>query len=167
MNGQVIRMKSILKAINSKPSTALRYMVIGLKRIRKQKNFNLKMVDYLYIKDEVCFGCVATCTMQVLAGVDITNNVTLENDGPILSKNRAKMFGVYETELKVFEQSIDEARAGRLLYLFEFCGAYSRYFGFSERKQYSREDWYLGSDDWEEQLPDVQKTIQELRLLGL
>ena len=147
-------MESIKQLIQNKPSIALQAMVDGLKEQSKRKDFKIRMTTFGESNNKFCYGCAATCTLQKIAGKDLTaDNIGLTND-------RATFLKFDPIELKSFELAIDEAREGCLYELFNFCGTAVlnkiSYYGFR-----------LKTDDWEEQLPIVEKLIKELQTQNL
>ena len=112
-------MESIRELIQSKPSIALQAMVDGLREQSKRKNFKVDMRTFgegKYLNNPVmCYGCAATCTLQKIAG----KNLTVDNIN--VNLDRAQFLKFELTELRRFEFAICDASIGLLYGLFYFC----------------------------------------------
>lgn len=145
---------SILKAIKGKPSIALQMMIEGLQEQSKRKNFKIAMgtfgsSDYEY----TCYGCAATCTIQKMAKKNFTHELITQGT------DRAKFINADLDELSRFELAIDLSRKGMLYYLFQFCKIPKKNIDVLE----STYDYYLGNDNWKEEIPKVKKVISILK----
>lgn len=70
-------MQTILEKLRHKPSIAVRAAITGLRRAVKRNDFMIDMSiwgDFVYDPykgQDVCCGCLATCTLQELYGVEL------------------------------------------------------------------------------------------------
>ena len=145
-------MKTI-KEIISKPSEALQAMVDGLKTQSKRKDFKIRMHTFGETNGDICFGCAATCTVQQLTGINLT-------DTNIYLFQHSKVLNIEKRDIEKFEIAIDGTRKGYLRKLFG-------YFGIEiPEKYYKRQNFYLGTITWKEELPIVNKLIEELKEQG-
>lgn len=146
---------SILKAIKGKPSIALQHMVDGLLKQSRRKKFRIEMGSFGNYSRGICFGCAATCAIQHITKINFTP------DSSILDEDaRAMKMKVNNEELNQFESAIDDARFGWLESLFLFCNLPE-----SQSKRFSN-SFSLNTDDWKEQIPNIRKTIEELKIAG-
>lgn len=137
------------------PSTALQLMVDGLQRQSQRSDFKINMGTYGDEVQDTCFGCAATCTIQELAG----KNLTKIDIGEIIARSIALGFDV--DELREFEGCIDMARQGHLYSLFYFLG-------FGNVYDYDRYDLRFFLDhNWRDELQAVEQLIGELKKNGL
>jgi len=145
-------LKSI-KELAPNPSDALQAMVDGLREQSKREDFIIDMGWFVGKEDGICCGCAATCALQRLAGV----NFTIENS---INANR---FDLLQLKGAIsFESVIDDARQGYMSELFGFYG-FDR---DSNPDLPQNPNFDLETDNWEEQLPDVEAYIAELRAAG-
>jgi hypothetical protein len=146
-------MKSIRETLKV-PSAALQAMVNGLRKQSKRSDFKIDMGTFGDAYGGVCYGCAATCALQEISGIDFT----LEN---MLWHNLPYATPFSGQEISDFEDVIDAARSGYLLPLFTFFHLHPIH-----NRGYPRR-FNLDTDNWEEQLPEVEKLIAELKEKGL
>lgn len=134
----------------SKPSEALQAMIDGLLEQSKRKDFTIWMGSFGYVKEDMCYGCAATCAVQKIFNKNFeVHSIT----------SRSFLFGISFCDLKFFEIAIDAARNGRLSSLFSYFHK-----DFSDRWE---NKWMLQDHNWREQLPLVQSAINEMKEVGL
>jgi len=145
-----------IKSIISKPSEALNAMVKGLYRQSRRKGFKIDMNTYgdSYHRSKICCGCAATCTIQEIAH---KNLIFKKGEDIYYLTTRAEKLDLIKEDVDVFEMAIDSARVGNYDRLFE-------YFGISE--YWSKEDFYLSTSNWKEDIPLVRKSIRKLEKAG-
>lgn len=145
---------SILKAIKGKPSIALQMMIDGLQEQSKRKKFQIAMGTYGSSDGErTCYGCAATCTIQKIAKKNFTHELIKQGT------DRAKFINADLDELSKFELAIDLSRKGTLSHLFQFCKIPHEKI-YNLRSDY---DYFLGNDNWKEEIPKVKKVISNLK----
>jgi len=156
MSGQTFR-----ELCKDKVSTALQAMIDGLKFQSQRKDFRVDMATFGGFSNSgdkgslVCFGCAATCTIQQLSEVNFTDSLIGSSSG------RSRQTIRNSNDLAGFEEAIDCARMGNLISIFN-------YMGDRDSHEFSDDDrWFLGTDDWQEQLPLVQDFVDMLKLKGL
>ena len=138
--------------IISKPSQALQAGVDGLRAQDARPGFCVSMSTYGVEINGICFGCLATCALQQLAEKNL-------GPGDILGTWwRAKALGFEQEDVNRFEIVMDLAREGDLRGLFRFFGL--------PPEEVPACEWRLLQANWREQLPAVEKTIEELRQNG-
>jgi hypothetical protein len=110
-------MRSILKQINSTPSTAIKFALAGLDRLSKKEGYVINMGTFGLgdCTDRVCYGCAATAAVQEMWMEDFIP----ENINSVLERSGALDLDCYE--LKSFEAAIDAARRNNLEKLGDFC----------------------------------------------
>lgn len=145
---------SILTAIKGKPSIALEHMVNGLLKQSKRKGFKVNMSTYGDSHGEMCYGCAATCAIQSIAKINFTPN-TINT-----TKRRVEIAEADFGELNAFESAINQARQGSMRSLFYFCNIRE------ESGNRFNANFDLQSNNWKKQLPQVRKTISELKKAG-
>lgn len=152
-------MNAVKAKFGVSPSYTLRTMVQGLLNHSKRENFRVAMNTFGAYDDtyEICFGCVATVTIQELSGRSF--------DGREINNvwSRARFLELKEELLDEFEDAVDAARCGELSRLL-------MYFNVPEAKGISnifKGRWELLTDDWQDQLPAVLQAAEELEKLGL
>lgn len=148
-------MKSILKIIKGKPSVALQAMVTGLLKQSKRKDFKIDMSTFGTVRDNICFGCAATCTLQQITKINLTQRTMYYHA-------KYQKFDVDVDEMSDFEDAIDDACCGHMADLFRFCGKFDRY-------EYRKDthNFQLSTFDWNEGIPKVRAYIKELKKRGL
>ena len=135
-------------------------MIDGLEKQSKRDGFEIDMESFAYYADDMCFGCAATCTVQKIAGT----NLPADNAGAVDFQFEAVELGFDNlTELRDFENAIDDARRGILKSLYKFY----------EKKDVGidiEDDDYelisMETHNWEEQIPFVEDTIIKLQEIG-
>ena len=136
----------------------------------------------------LCFGCAATCTIFALSNKLADAAFPAARLGHI--GNRASLLGarfgadVEETDVSTFEDALDDFRSGIPVTLFQYLGVTAPEGFFSTKEEYlqavqvrefsdwdnaddSATGWYLGNNDWEEQLPLVEAYAERLEAAGL
>lgn len=172
------------------PSTVLAAMVRGLKKSKSDPNFVVKMDTYGSVekKIEMCYGCCATLALvEVFGEGQLPSKIMLAYvENAYVDAEGEKMYSpnIYQTnivkvllsddlkleisnnqeiwsikKLKHFEDEIDAARLGCVSSLIQF-------FGGEVNKSFDYL-WELNSNNWEEQLHIVEKTIVEMIAVGL
>ena len=145
-------MKSIKELIENKPSKAVQAMLDGLLEQSKRSDFEIHMSSFGIADNKICYGCAATCTVQKLA----KKNLTIKNIDTTESRAAKLKFDFYE--LHEFELAIDDLREGDPTYLFSFCKVQAKY--------PIDPDFTLNSDDWQEQIPQIETYIKKLQDAG-
>ena len=130
---------------------ALQFMVDGLKRQSERKDFKVAMDTFGHYSEGTCYGCAATCTIQEIAKKDL-NELSLDE-----TESRAQDLKFDLKQLDRFESFIDDARIGNLENLFAFMKKNTLH-----KPSYDGR-FYLNTNDWESQLPKVEKLIAELK----
>ena len=111
----------------SKPSQIVRAMINGLYKQSKRENFQIDMRtfganrrkmlaayhDYSMPKRKTCFGCAATCALQEITGIMLTQD---EISYTLYRERAAGLDGT-----RRFEQAVDYLRRGNLLGFYEYC----------------------------------------------
>ncbi len=134
------------------PSKALQAMVVGL---QNPGPINVMMTAF-YVRDKgKCFGCAATCALQQIAKKKMDTSCPLDSPG------RAKFLGFNEDEMMRFECAMDDAREGSLRSLFAFFNR-----GGDWKDEYDGK-FYLSTESWQENIPEVQKLIRKLKRRAL
>lgn len=142
---------SILKTIKGKPSIALEFMVKGLLKHSKRKDFKIDMSTFGFYDSlkKKCYGCCATCAVQEVAGKKLKGE-EMSLRGMALNMN--------DYERGSFEMAIDQARRGDVKGLFYFCEKGNK---FNEDTMNNR--FSLENKNWKKELPKVRKLIRELK----
>lgn len=148
-------MRTFKELCSGKPSKALRAMVDGLLDAEKREDFKVNFGTFGALENGVCFGCAATCAVQMLSGVSLDGSVIFERS------IRAKALDVVYDDLICFEHAIDRAREGYLYQLFDYMGVDDEWMDeYNDR-------FYLYTNDWKGQIPEVEKLIIELESKNL
>lgn len=133
---------------------ALQFMVDGLRRQSKRDDFKVDMDNFGYFdrRNNVCYGCAATCSIQEISGINLSkNNIDF-------LENRSYALKIEDVELFDFECAIDDARQGDLESLFIF---------FDKNEIFSpssfNERFFLTTRSWQTELPRVEQLISELK----
>ena len=145
-----------IKDIISKPSEALEAMVAGLLKQSQRADFIINMSTFgsenTHDKRK-CFGCAATCTIQQLAGKDLTPaNISSEI-------KRADALDFDYEDMESFEMAIESARHGGMWRLF-------KYFNMDCPEDLEEAGFNLNTSDWDRQIDDVRKFIDVLKREG-
>lgn len=186
MNTRVIISNKIAN-LDVLPSAMLEYMLQGLKRYSKYKNFEINMETYgergvlsnkmaknLGKNKEVCFGCAATCTWLEMTKLRPSKKLFVHREAESevfkLQPYRKKVSGllnITEAEFKDLEFALDQARCGdfeELLATRLPREEVNRLCDYLEENGYC--DFEMDSDDWEEYVPDMEKVIEYLKSQG-
>ena len=141
-----------------RPSQALRAMCDGLEEADSRPDFEIDMSTYGEVRNNICFGCAATCALQELLEEPFT---ALEINDRYIS-GRTLYAARLEPGWDFFEFAIDEARKARLHTLFEFFGVEDRWDSDLERELLC-----MGTSDWRGGLPAIRRLIDKLEPVGL
>lgn len=149
-----------MKTINIKetvktPSAALQYMVDGLRNHHKRIDFKVDMDTFGRPLWNVCYGCAATCTIQQIAGKNLTTDFVGGTD------RRAYQLNLDCNEMDYFEDAINSARSGSLRALFYFFDLQQNW------NQSFDERFFLDNHNWFRKLHKVEELITELKMKGL
>jgi len=152
----MINIKETLKV----PSAALQAMVDGLREQDERKDFKVDMGTFgapLFSarrgRADICLGCAATCTVQKIAGKNLTADIISHRE------YRAEVLGFDHTEFAAFERAMDQTRCGSVTELFDF-------FVVPQAKDV-RPSFRLLNGTWRGQLRKVEAYIKELQAQGL
>jgi hypothetical protein len=147
-------MKSI-KEIVTKPSEAIQAMVDGLLKFDNDKfkgKFKISMDTFGGVRDEICYGCAATCTILKITNKRPTKKTIMDIGNQYLKD--------YSTaEIREFENAIDIFRIGRAEYIFNF-------YNINLIADLLKTDWCLSNTNWKEQIPKIQAYIELLKKHG-
>lgn len=157
-----------------KASTVLKAMVESLLKSKNDPRFTVEMKSFGHIRNEVCYGCAATVTLMELFGggksaselmIDHAKTQTYESgiayvhfsdvvrlDPPVFQNSRTIV-------LEDLEDAVDYARKGGVSWLIEYLTG--------EQNQSFDSRWILEDQNWEEQIPEIKKTITEMIAAGL
>lgn len=140
----------------TKPSEAAQAMVDGLRAQSKRSDFRIAMDTFGSTDGKICFGCAATCAIQVLN----KRNFTVEDlcNGGI--SRRQAIPAEKSAKIARFESAINLFRIGIPIELFDFFEI--DYPAFTRNQ-----NWHLNDDNWEKQLPKVESYIQKLKSRNL
>ncbi len=146
----------IKELTNNRPSEALEAMVRGLYKYKDNPKFIIKVSTYGDAEGSICYGCMATCTIQELANKDLLP------ENIINGYDRANYLGFDSDQLRDFEWVIDDARSGKLapLWLFYFSHDGGEFISQFESR------WYMRTCNWEDEIPKVKRVIKELKEAG-
>ena len=157
------QIKSIIE-LAPKPSDALNAMVRGLLKASRRKTFNIDMSSFGEIRDGICFGCAATCTIQELSGVAFK-----PSSGRLERDTRADLIGyanpladITYYDLMNFEHAINSFRCGSPRDLIDYYKI-----PLPDIEQITGHDLYMCDHNWEEQIPVVRTYIKHLEKMGL
>lgn len=147
-----------IKQLAPKLSDALQAMVDGLNKQSKRQDFAVDMSTFGMAENGICFGCAATCAVQELAQINLTEDC-IEN-----AYDRAATFNVTVYDLDTFEKAIDTFRRGNPYVLLAYYGIVET--GL-EWMLHSYCGLRLNTNDWKEKIPIVENYIKELKRLNL
>lgn len=152
-------MKTLKELCDGKPSNAIKAMIEGLRTQSKRPDFKIRMSTFgsQHPNEKVCYGCAATCTLQQLTGINFvadTGRSMIED-----TYTRAEVLKVRHKDLDKFEDAIDEFRLCELDPIFAYFGV--------EKPLIRVHGWSLQTDDWQEQIPEIEKYVKKLIKLGL
>lgn len=156
-----------IKDIVQKPSDAVDAMIKGLIRQSKRKGFKIQMQSYggYSAEEQVCFGCAATCTLQEIAGKNLTRSYMVGYNLRLEELELVDDSSAYD-EFD-FEMSIDRLRTGKpemLLRFFEVdVDLRDQILWSPEAKSLPR----MTTGDWKEHLSSYRKFSKYLKKLGL
>lgn len=104
-----------------KPSDAVMAMILGLEEQSKREDFVIDMESFgmrrkLEGRGIVCLGCAATCALQKMTGINLTEDVICGN------ATRAEALKMQALEMEVIEIMFDRLRQGDSYLLFTTYG---------------------------------------------
>jgi hypothetical protein len=177
----------MLDVANLKPSDVLQAMVNGLLKTKSDPLFEVDMGTFGMVKQEICYGCGASVALAEMFGTGQSASELMRNlvalgetppidplglsSGPYFStplsdcidlkpSYREKLESI-GTDLYKLERVVNNVRLGDVTLL--ICLLLNKtdesFDDFDDR-------WSLGTDNWEKQLPEVEKTIAEMREAG-
>jgi hypothetical protein len=166
-----------IKEIVKTPSQAIQFMIDGLLKQSKRRDFVIDMGDYGSVeyrttksgKDKkVCVGCAATCAIQEVAGKNLSPSKWLTFHGTDYEQGR--QLGFSEYEVSSFENAIDKVRKMQLAGIFRFFN-YERIPHAAQKVIFELAEnsgtfFVLGTSNWKHQLPKVQILCNKLKELG-
>jgi hypothetical protein len=146
-----------IKELAPKPSDAIKAMLTGLRELPNEK-FQVDMSTFGTWRNGICFGCAATCAVYQLTGRKPSVAIMGGIDG------QARQLGLNYEMLFAFEDAIDLFRCGNPQEVLYFYGLEPE---GGRESLWSRQDWLLGTDNWEGQLPLIEAYVQKLEAAGL
>ena len=161
----------MLDTASLKASIVLQAMVTGLLKSKDNPDFILRMTTYGFVKNNLCYGCCATVALAEMFGEGklasemmigfadvLSSNITEAHLSDVLQLDPSSVQGSLPIDLKYLERGVDSARLGYVSSLIGFFrGEVNESFDYR---------WELNSDNWEEQIPDVERTIAEMAAAG-
>lgn len=141
-----------IKELAPKYSDAIRAMIDGLKKQSAREDFVIIMSTYGEFSDNVCYGCAATCAIQGLSGKNFKGGEIDDED------SRSDYLDVDFDDMIEFELRIDNFRLGYDAPLKAFYNL--------ENIEFPQPNWSLTTDNWQEELPKVEKYLKEVIKLG-
>ena len=164
----------MLNGTELKASTVLQAMVEGLLKSKDDPKFTVEMGTFGHVKNQLCYGCAATLTLTEMFGdgrpaseIMLSYAKTPINPleyvearlSDVLPLNPSSTQDSLPTyELCDLERAIDDVRTGEVSSLIYFLtGRYDE--PFDGR-------WKLGDENWEEQIPEIERTIAEMIAAG-
>ena len=171
----------MLDIASLKPSHVLQAMVNGLLKTKSDPLFEVDMGTFGTVKKEICYGCGASVALAEMFGKGqsaselMRNLVALGETPPIdplglssgpyfstplsdcidLNPSDREKLETGETYLYKLERAVNSARLGAVSRLIEML--------LNKTEESFDDRWFLGTDSWERQLPEVEKTIAEMR----
>lgn len=143
-------------------SQALKAMLTGLEKQSKRSDFIIDMDTFGSYRDNICFGCVATCTLQEIAQKDFIGEMI------IYDASRAAYLGFDRNELAEFELAIDLARRFSFNSLFAFYHINDLELRGQFRKEMDTYDTTpMEVYNWKKQAPKMRRCIAWLIKRGL
>jgi len=147
----------------SKPSEFLQAMVDGLWEASRRRGQGVDMSTYGMVSDEdICYGCAATWSLQNLLGHWLPPDkiMALGSVDTTLLKDY-EWNGETPRRVLDFETVMDFARTGQLNPLARFCGLrpgkLDAWYG----------QWFMDSDNWQEEIHKVSAAILNMQERGL
>lgn len=142
----------------SKPSEAVNAMLTGLNHYDEAPWFDIDMgtygASYGVSKDDICFGCAATCALQQITSKDFTPTTIRTTE------TRAAALGLTVQDLAHFEGVINHLRLGEVKPLFN-------YFGIKRvPKKLQDPGFSLLTQNWKEEFNKVQAYVELLEKEG-
>lgn len=151
------KITSIREALDGKVWKALQAMCDGLEKQSKRRLFSIESRTYGMVRDGICFGCMATCSVQEVFKVNFHPKKHDINS----VESRAEILGYSDLDLMAFESAINQARSGFLSMLFSYMKKpRCSHFRFNHR-------FRMKTENWKDELPKVRELIKELKELDL
>lgn len=142
------------------PSQALDIMCDGLEAQSKREGFKVNM-DYFYKHEaQTCFGCAATCFLQQVTNTDLPTNMGFSD-----SADRGVWLDLERMDMLTFEDIMDDVRCWEFWWLFGYFGFdFEPFFKLvNTLPEWSDNEFFLRTTDWEEQLPKVRAIAKIMR----
>lgn len=146
-----------MKDYAPKPSDAIRAMIDGLRASKTWDRFHVDMGSYGKNIGVTCYGCAATCAIQQATGIMFHWN------GIAQPSLRASKVNVTLDDLSEFEIAIDAFRRGAVEWIFRYYEILPE----DTPRLYGSESWALHGNDWEDELPLVEKYLEKVIAAGL
>lgn len=104
-------MRTMYELCDGKVWRAVESMIDGLIVQDQRQDFKIDMNTFGFFHDEICFGCAATCSIQHLAGINLTiNNI----------REKHNTLSIDRYDMLEFEHAINALRKGALGLLFDY-----------------------------------------------
>ena len=165
---------TMLEISNLKPSIVLSAMVAGLLKSKDDPLFKINMGTFGEVKNDLCYGCCATVALTEIFGKGRSisevmlvhakahaywpgcSYTPLSEILPLEPSNVQSSLSI--DKLRNLEVAVDNARKGLVSLLIHFLTG-DLETSFDRR-------WHLDDEDWEGQLPEVERTIAEMIVAG-
>lgn len=157
-----------------KPSRAIQYMLDGLLKQSKRRNFKIEMMTFGSVdrinQNKVCFGCAATCAVQEISGKNLTpamfRNCYYKDDWVTATSENLNF---HRLQLRDFEFAINSFRIGQPEDILKFFDPEIN------GKVIYNEMWRsiyalnidLQNDTWRDQIPKIKEAIKILKSYNL
>lgn len=145
------------------PSAAIQSVIDGLEHQSKRDDFKINMRTFGEVDGNICFGCMATCSIQEVA----KRNLSLDNIHHSLK--RANALDMDQFEIIYFENAIDSLRCGRIGALMAFFG--HKYEDSPEIKaiftHIQVNPFTIHTNTWREEIHHLKTLIYKLQKIGL
>lgn len=161
---QFPRIRDLVK----KPSQVIDAMIHGLQKAADDPEFRFDMLTFGDVREDICYGCAATCAVQELYGIRFTPEQYLKTAQTGQKGTYCHIAVLGDSDIPEFEYMIDSLRSGHLADLLRYCLIAPDLTNARWRALCSRwEAVYLNEDDWQAQVPLMQEICQELKDLDL
>lgn len=151
-----------------KPSRAIKYMLDGLLKQSKRRNFKIEMATFGSTglpSNNICYGCAATCTVQEIAGKNLTARMFLNShDADDWSVITAKHLSFDIEQLEFFEYAINSFRTGSPGSILNFFSDAPNYEVWNKLYQL---EINMQNNNWRDQIPKVIEAIKILESYNL
>ena len=163
----------MLNETQLKASVVLQAMVTGLLKSKDDPNFTVTMATYGTVKNKLCYGCCATLALAEMFGEgQLASELMLSNVSPQFNPSHPVYFYLssvlqfdasngqdsFPIDLRDLERAVNNTRKGHVSELIEFLTG-------EVNESFDRR-WNLNDHDWEEQLPEIERTIAEMIAAG-